>query len=478
MNRRYMEGQIEQLRAMLDRGAFDRHPFREDRDMQVSELLEEVPSIATLSLLISIDPASLGEQGRLDYMVSMERHMAWLQPIHAKSLVAVAGNGGKKPGQVSSSVDEEEREEIASALRISPSAAQNRIDVARVLVNHLPQTCAALAAGDISPSHATVIARETAIGIRDGLPAEAIAMIETAAVAHSEFHTPGQVGRKVRTQLAQINPHDFEEEVEIARSTRKVTCYEERDGMATVVAILPIEDAQVVMKAIEAFIAEHESAARQSESEVAEVVELTRAFDSFRIPGDLDGRTAANKRADALTRIAELSLISSNERTAAHRRPFTINVTIDLPTLLGLQDNPGQLAGYGPIPAQVARELAADGRWKRFITDPQSGALLDYGRETYEPPQALVDFVIARDRICRFPGCRNSAMRGDIDHAQSWESGGETNPENLGALCRRHHRLKTHGGWHLVSHSDGSCDWTSPHGRTFHVPARHINEAV
>jgi hypothetical protein len=184
------------------------------------------------------------------------------------------------------------------------------------------------------------------------------------------------------------------------------------------------------------------------------------------------------KRADALTEMAAQSLAAMSEDLLLHRRPITVNVTIDLPTLLGLAENPGQLAGYGAIPASVARTLASDGKWRRFITDPQSGVLLDYGRETYSPPQELVDFLIARDRTCRFPGCRQPAHRGDLDHAQSWESGGETNAQNLGALCRRHHRMKTHGGWSVISNGDGSCDWKSPAGKEFHVPARPILEAV
>jgi hypothetical protein len=88
----------------------------------------------------------------------------------------------------------------------------------------------------------------------------------------------------------------------------------------------------------------------------------------------------------------------------------------------------------------------------------------------------LVDFLIARDRTCRFPGCRRAAWASDLDHAESWEEGGTTSAENLGALCRRHHRMKTHGGWKLESFSDGSCEWTSPAGKKYHVPARPIGE--
>jgi hypothetical protein len=192
--------------------------------------------------------------------------------------------------------------------------------------------------------------------------------------------------------------------------------------------------------------------------------------------GAKDARSIDMKRADALTAIAAASL--SVSPVTPHRRPISINVTIDLPTLLGLAENPGQLNGYGAIPASVARELASDGKWKRFITDPQTGNLLDYGRESYEPPQALKDFLIARDRTCRFPGCRRSAALSDLDHAQSWEEGGSTSAENLGALCRRHHRLKTHDGWSVTSSVDGSCTWVSPLGKKFFTPARSIHDAV
>ena len=50
--------------------------------------------------------------------------------------------------------------------------------------------------------------------------------------------------------------------------------------------------------------------------------------------------------------------------------------------------------------------------------------------------------------------------------------GGSTSPDNLGALCVRHHQLKTHAGWQIThSRPDGSCEWTSPHGRVYeHAP--------
>lgn len=432
---------------------------------RVARLLNSIPGITTLTELVQIDPGKLSASSRIDYLTALERQTAWLQALMQRAIIAVAGNdpsvaNGQDPFF---GVDEAEREDVSTALRLSGGTAQSRIDVARTLVNHLPNTCSALATGDISLAHANVIAKETAAAIRDGLSEFQIFEVEQRAIAHAEFHTPAQVANHVRSSLARIAPETFEDTVARARDTRRVSCYNDSDGMSTVVAILPAADAQLVMNAIESFI-------RLTGSDLG-----TKDLGAKDL-GAKDMRSTDMKRADALSAIAAASL--ANSPVTPHRRPISINVTIDLPTLLGLAQNPGQLAGYGAIPASVARELASDGKWKRFITDPQTGNLLDYGRESYEPPQALKDFLIARDRTCRFPGCRRSASLSDLDHAQSWEEGGFTSAENLGALCRRHHRLKTHDGWSVVSHADGSCTWLSPLGKEFFTPARSIHETV
>jgi hypothetical protein len=461
----------------------------------ITDLLRAMPGIATLTSLVAINPHQLSPVDRIDYLTALERQTSWLQALMQRAIVAVAGDQASESNGSDPffGVDEAEREDVSTALRLAPTTAQSRIDVARTLVNYLPNTCSALATGEISPAHATVIAKETASAIRDGLPESAIFEIEQRALAHAEFHTPGQVANQVRTSIARIDPETFETVVSRAQDTRRVSCYTESDGISTIVAILPAADAQIVMNSIESFIrraqaADAASAASPSDSRSTFAASPSDSRSTFAAsPSDSrstfaaspsDSRSADMKRADALTAIASAYLASSAEIVIPHRRPISVNVTIDLPTLLGLAENPGQLAGYGAIPASVARELAADGKWKRFITDPQTGNLLDYGRQSYEPPQALIDFLIARDRTCRFPGCRRSAALSDLDHAQSWESGGETSAENLGALCRRHHRLKTHNGWKVISHSDGSCTWTSPLGKEFFTPARSIHDAV
>jgi hypothetical protein len=121
----------------------------------------------------------------------------------------------------------------------------------------------------------------------------------------------------------------------------------------------------------------------------------------------------------------------------------------------------------------VARELLTDdATWRKILTDPDDGHLLALGKRHYRARQRKKDHIIARDRTCRFPWCTRAAEHCDIDHAKPYEHGGDTSLANCGCLCRRHHLIKTFGGWTLESFPDGSCTWTSPCGRIYHLPAR------
>ena len=505
------------------------------KDLHLSQLLSQRPGIETLTQLVEIHPYELSPSGRIDYLAALEKQNGWLQALMQTAFVAIADDQRESLECGESGVDDEEREEIAAALRLSPATAQAKMDTARILVNQLPATCAALASGEISVAHATVIARESAPLLRGGIDREVIAQIEKSAIANAEFHTPAQVANKIRTAVSRALPTECEESFARAHELRKVSCYPERDGMATVIALLSAPDAQSVLIAIERHLQRKDREALQSgssrnstssqtsaaaqnstssqNSSVTTQNSLSRGTDLANSPEIANPWRVDNRRADAFVEIINEFLTSdaldqtatdqtatdqtATDQTATDnpdltnrnlskqkqiknlgRKPVTINVTIDLPTLLNMAENPGQLSGYGPIPASLARELAADGNWKRFITDPTSGELLDIGRKSYRPSQHLVDFLIARDRTCRFPGCRYPAHRSDIDHVTPWDDGGKTTPENLGSLCRRHHRLKTHGGWKVTSASDGSCEWISPNGKHYLVPSRPVHEAA
>ena len=111
---------------------------------------------------------------------------------------------------------------------------------------------------------------------------------------------------------------------------------------------------------------------------------------------------ADQRRADALADLA-LDGLTDPDLPRRHGRPVALQVAVAATTLAGLDEEPGELTGYGPITAQVARALAGDATWRRILTDPTSGTVLDVATSTYRPPQALADLVIARDKTCPRP---------------------------------------------------------------------------
>ena len=143
-----------------------------------------------------------------------------------------------------------------------------------------------------------------------------------------------------------------------------------------------------------------------------------------------------------------------------------VHVTVPAATALGLGDQPGELTGHGPIPASMARRLAAAGNWRRVSLDPDTGAVTGVGRAAYTPSAALADLVRARDRSCRFPGCRHPARRADLDHLIPWPTG-PTTAANLVALCRHHHRLKHQTQWTVETTDSARLHWTSPTGHHY-----------
>ena len=128
------------------------------------------------------------------------------------------------------------------------------------------------------------------------------------------------------------------------------------------------------------------------------------------------------------------------------------------------------------VPAMTAWALAAGGTWRRLVTDPASGVVIDVGRTRYRPPAGLADLVRARDRACVFPTCQTPAERCDIDHLTAWSQGGTTSLDNLATLCEAHHRLKHTPGWALTrDQSSGILSWHTPDKTVYQ---RHPNGTI
>lgn len=89
--------------------------------------------------------------------------------------------------------------------------------------------------------------------------------------------------------------------------------------------------------------------------------------------------------------------------------------------------------------------------------------------EQHDPPLWMRELVVLRDRRCVFPWCDTDARACDLDHVVPYDEGGPTDPANLAALCRRHHRAKTRRRWRYRRRPDGAYLWTGPQGREYVV---------
>jgi len=96
------------------------------------------------------------------------------------------------------------------------------------------------------------------------------------------------------------------------------------------------------------------------------------------------------------------------------------------------------------------------------VIDLTECAFTDLDADTV--PERVAEHVAVRDRTCVFPWCARPARGCDCDHTIPHNKAGPTCQCNLAALCRRHHRVKTHGGWTYISLEPGIYLWTSRHG--------------
>ncbi|MEO7260238.1 MAG: DUF222 domain-containing protein [Jatrophihabitantaceae bacterium] len=326
-------------------------------------------------------------------------------------------------------------EEIGCALGLSGPAAQNLLKNADRLCGQLPATLSALTEGRIGMAQATAITEASY-----ELPDEVLTDYETRVLKNAHQQSTAQLKRGARRAALQLDPASAEIKHQRSVDDRHIRIAPAGHGTSWLMALLPAAQAQLLYDRVDA-------AARMA-------------------PGD-DSRTMDQLRADALVN-AVLHGLGGELPTLQGHQP-AINVTVALSSLTGQDDEPGWLDGYGPITAGYARQLAHDptGTWRRLVTDPVSGQLLDYGVTRYRPPRHLSDHVIGRDGECAFPFCAYRARRSDLDHIIVYPSG-STSAENLQPLHRRHHNAKTEAGWRVHrDRSTGHTHWTSPAGRHY-----------
>jgi hypothetical protein len=327
---------------------------------------------------------------------------------------------------------------VGAALRLSPGHAADRLFVGRTLVDQLPRTLELLQRGAITYLHAKRLAEAVV-----PFDAKTTAKIEDRVLTRAPDQSVGQFSASVRRAVLAADPRLAEQRHEDALAGRCVVIIPQPDGLAELSALLPAEGATLVKTVLDSLAA-------------------------VKTAGET--RTADQRRADCLVDVFA-RVLGDPALPEQHGHRPAIHVTVAASTLLGCDERPAELDGYGPITAHTARRIAADptGTWRRILTDPATNQILDYGRKTYRPPANLRDVILARDRTCVFPHCQRPARHCEIDHGDPWCTGGHTDADALHPLCRRHHHAKHNAGWRVTRQPDGTYLWTDPTGHTHTV---------
>jgi Asp-tRNA(Asn)/Glu-tRNA(Gln) amidotransferase A subunit family amidase len=288
------------------------------------------------------------------------------------------------------------RDELAAALRRSSGTMHDDLVTARLLAGLLPQTAASLADGRITARHARAIADharrldgyQVAVFQHPSVDSTAdsalrsrftamCAQLEASALPIAERTTPQRTDAAARRAVAVIDADSAERRRQRARAAVNVRIIPEDDGLALLLARLPLEHAARVHAAIDA-------RARLTPADCA--------------------ATLGELRAQALVDAVCGSALPDAPAVPAAVQ-VEVQVVIDAAALTGLVNLPAVLASGpaagSPMTAQAVRDLLADPdvptSLRRLVTDPITGHLLDRGRHSYQVTDAMRAFLAVRD---------------------------------------------------------------------------------
>lgn len=361
---------------------------------------------------------------------------------------------------------------IGVPARVSDRSMQRQIGEAERLAERYPGTLEARGLGEITRQHVYAIQDAAA-----DLPDEAVAAFEAEALERCRRDTVGRVKAELEILAQRMHPRSFAERHASAREDRRVTTSRLPDGMSSLLLIGPtpviagIDDRMNQMTTV---VIDVRNAAKAAAGAPAD--------DDARIPADIlatDTRTRAQIRADIA---ADILLTGSPfaDPTITGDGPGTLGairakIQVVVPALSLLKPEgdenghaePADIVGYSPIDAETARAIAeaCDTWWERLVTHPVTGVVLH--TNGYQRTAAIDRHLRARDRHCRFPGCRLPAIRCEVDHTIDHALGGKTDVCNLAHLCQRHHSMKQFAGWKVRQLEGGILEWTSPIGTTY-----------
>ena len=449
--------------------------------------------------LAEVDPNDLNDEDLLNYIQASERQASWSMARQANAINVFATRRppvlGEEPPAKHPDRSRYAAAELMAMFAIGSGAAEQLISDAELLVNHLPDTFAEFNDGCLDVRRVRAVIRGC-----ENTPPEILHEFETQFLNFAMCCNPNALTRKVRGLAERHNPEPIEQRHRRARTSRDVWISPLPDGMAYLAARLPATEAVLLFNSLEDWAKAAKSNGEDSHGTT---------------PTGRPSRSLGEYRADVLIDLLHQVLLHNSsgsspepsgqghsghelsgqgQSDSAHpnpaqqcgpyfknRIPAILNITVSADRLLGNSADPAILAGFGPIPIEDERELAATAKfWRRFLTDPDTGRIVSVGRKTRKPPKAMAREVRFRDPFCTGIGCDRPAGSCDLDHTTPYNRFtytadgaimplGETSIENLRPRCPYCHHVKDdpHTGWTVENVSPGVTRTVTPTGRVY-----------
>ncbi|WP_246861962.1 HNH endonuclease signature motif containing protein [Nocardioides sp. SYSU D00065] len=434
----------------------------------------EAEDLSASALLAAIKERKAAEDRAAADQLDLAARWADLHPpesIHAAASFTVPGCEHEEPiaGEGAPLVAEFCVAELGAVLGISTTAAKRLIGDALELRHRLPRLWAQVQSGAVPAWRARSVA-EVTIHATPALTREAAGWVDSQVAAVAGRIGPAQLDRLVaetikRHDLAPPDPAADPEDGYLSMDPRHVTIDTQDVHYAGTMRL-------------------------EAELDLADALDLDRALAhgaatlaALGSPAPLDARRAKALGDLARTQTAldlhtqgHLAKQSSDGLPVA--REVVLHAHFDA-TTVGEQTvfrPTGRLEeGQRLVLLDQVKAWCADTRTKVTIK-PVIDLNAELTSPGYDIPDRIREQVALRDATCVFPYCSRPARACDIDHviphdpdadAEGRPQPGPTTTSNLAALCRRHHRLKTHSPWRYAVTGSGTFKWTSPHGHRY-----------
>ena len=332
-------------------------------------------------------------------------------------------------------------EQIGLACHLSGWHGARKLTLARDLVQELPHTLAAMAAGQVSEHAAQLIGTETSHLDPDSRHQ----VDQQLAAAGLESMSAKHAAAEARRLAYAADPAASLARAAKARRDRRVGCRPAPDTMAWLSALLPVEQA------------------------VACLAALRQGSDTAKAAGDerTRGQVEADLLVERLTGQAE-----------ADQVPLEVQLMVPLDSLLDPDPTePAIIPGHGPLPAGLIEDLIGkagpSARWRRLFT--RANAVIGGDPTARRFTGWLAQLIRLRDQdTCRTPFC--TAPIRHIDHILRWRDGGPTTYPHGRGLCERDNYVRERPGWKVtIIHAglDRShlVATTTPTGHTYYSRA-------